>query len=72
MPLSELCRCPACLPSIPPDPATGTPAEHAAHRDHLRKLGAIGALPDPAFHPYPQQPPAHGAAAGLASPAPTW
>lgn len=54
MNLSNLCRCPACLPSIPPDPATATPAEVAAHAEHLHKLAAIGALPDPAFQPYPQ------------------
>jgi hypothetical protein len=48
------CRCPACLPSIPPDPATATPAELFTHREHLRQLAAISALPDPAFQPYPQ------------------
>lgn len=53
---SSLCRCPACLPSIPPDPATATPAELAAHAAHLRKLAAIGSLPDPNFHPYPPPP----------------
>lgn len=50
---TEPCRCAGCLASIPP--AVGaTPAEHAAHAGHLRKLAAIGALPDPAFRPYPQ------------------
>lgn len=53
---SSYCRCPGCLPSIPPDPTTATPAERAAHAGHLRKLAAIGALPDPAFQPYPQLP----------------
>lgn len=53
MPPPNLCRCPACLPSIPPDPATATPAELFTHREHLRKLAAIGALPDPAYQPYP-------------------
>lgn len=50
---SNFCRCPACLPSIPPDPATVTPAERVAHAGHLRKLAVISALPDPAFQPYP-------------------
>lgn len=49
----EPCRCPGCLPSIPPDPATATPAELSTHGEHLRKLAAIGALPDPAYQPYP-------------------
>jgi hypothetical protein len=53
---SNLCRCPAGLPSIPPDPATAAPAELFTHGEHLRQLAAIGALPDPAFQPYPQLP----------------
>jgi hypothetical protein len=49
----EPCRCSGCSASVAP--AVGaTLAEHAAHADHLRKLAAIGALPDPAFQPYPQ------------------
>ncbi|MGI4867479.1 MAG: hypothetical protein ACRYFZ_26405 [Janthinobacterium lividum] len=53
---SNHCRCPGCLPSIPPDPTTATSAEVFAHAEHLRKLTAIGALPDPDFHPYPEPP----------------
>lgn len=53
MPPPNHCRCPGCLPSIPPDPATATSAELAAHIEHLRRLAAIGALPDPAYQPYP-------------------
>lgn len=54
---AEPCRCLACLPSINPyeDPHA-TPGEIADYLDHLRKLDAIGALPDPDFHPYPTSP----------------
>lgn len=50
---SSYCRCPGYLPSIPPDLATATPAELLAHTEHLRRLDATGALPDPNFQPYP-------------------
>jgi hypothetical protein len=53
MPTSEFCHCPQCRPSIRPDMVTATPAELAAHFDYLRQLKAIGALPDPNYHPYP-------------------
>ena len=52
MTLSKPCRCAACWPSLPPGPAA-TPAELAAHAAHLRRLAAVGALPDPTFHRYP-------------------
>ncbi|MDO7886000.1 hypothetical protein [Hymenobacter cheonanensis] len=52
MTLSKPCRCAACRPSLPPGPAA-TLAEHAAHAIYLRRLAAVGALPDPTFHPYP-------------------
>lgn len=62
----EPCRCLGCLASIPP--AVGaTPAEHAAHAGHLLKLVASGALPDPAFRPYPQPATEH-----VATPTPPW
>lgn len=58
MTLSEPCRCPGCRPSLRPDSATATPAELSTHGEHLRRLAAIGALPDPTFHPYPGPAPA--------------
>jgi hypothetical protein len=50
---SNHCHCPGCLPIIPPDLAIATPDELLAHAEHLCRLAAIGALPDPSFHPYP-------------------
>ncbi|MGI4736465.1 MAG: hypothetical protein ACRYG7_14920 [Janthinobacterium lividum] len=40
MKTAEPCQCAGCLAGFGPD--------------HQRKLVAIGALPDPAFQPYPQ------------------
>jgi hypothetical protein len=52
------CRCPACLPSIPPHLATASAAELSAHREHLGRLVSMSSSPDPDFHPYPQSAPA--------------
>jgi hypothetical protein len=60
----EPCRCAGCLLSIPP--AVGaTQAKYEAHAGYLRKLAAIGALPDLAFQPYPQPAVEHGATTTL-------
>jgi hypothetical protein len=53
MPISNLCHCTVCRPSIPPNVTTATPAELLAHAEHLRRLDTIGALPDPSYQPYP-------------------